>query len=119
MVCYYHPEKPAVGICKHCRRGLCNECAALADDSLACKDRHEEHVRGINLIEARGILQAKRMSSGYIRNAVFYGLAGAAFEVFGLLELNYLGLQAAFFLLLGSFLIYAAIANYLESRKFK
>ena len=71
MVCYYHPDRAAHGTCKHCGRGLCSECAALVDDTLACKDRHEEQVRGLNLITRRGILQAGRVGSGYARNAKF------------------------------------------------
>jgi hypothetical protein len=119
MNCYYHPDRPAIGLCKHCQRGLCAEDAALADDSLACKGRHEEQVRGLALMETRGILQARRMGAGYIRNAVFYGLVGILFGGFGWMQFRFLGLQAVFFMLIGVFLLYAATANYLESRKYK
>jgi hypothetical protein len=119
MVCYYHPDKPAVGICKHCPRGLCGDCAALVNDSLACKNRHEEPVRSLVLLTERGILQAKRVGSGYVRNAVFYFLVGVLFAGFGVLQYRFLGLQAVFFLLIGLFLLYAAVANYVESMKYK
>ena len=119
MVCYYHPERAAVGVCKHCGRGLCTECAALVDDTLACIDRHEEQVRSQNLMTARGILQAKRFGSGFLRNAVFYGLVGILFAGFGAVQYRFLGLQAIFFMLIGIFLLYAAIANLLEARKYK
>ena len=119
MVCYYHPERPAHGICKHCGRGLCAECSALVEDVLACKDRHEEQVRGLNLVEARGILQARRVGSGYARNAIFYGLVGLLFAGFGLMQYRFLGLQAVFFMLIGLFLLYAAVANFLEGRKYR
>jgi hypothetical protein len=119
MVCYYHPDKPAVGICKHCQRGLCSECTAIVNDTLACKDRHEDQVRGLILLEERGILQAKRVGSGYLRNAIFYFLVGALFTGFGLLQYRFLGLQAVFFMLIGIFLVYASVANYIESRKYK
>jgi hypothetical protein len=119
MVCYYHPDRPAVGICKHCQRGLCRDCAATVDDSLACANRHEEQVRGLLLMEERGILQARRMASSYLRNAIFYALVGALFTGFGLLQYRYLGLEAVFFMLIGLFLFYAAVTNYLESRKYK
>jgi hypothetical protein len=89
------------------------------DDCLACKDRHEQQVRGMNLITSRGILQAARTSSGYYRNAVFYGLVGALFAGFGALQYRFLGLQAVFFMLIGLFLLYAAAANYLEGRKYR
>lgn len=119
MVCYYHPERPAVGLCKHCGRGLCNECAALVDDSLACKSRHEDQVRGLNLVSECGILQARRITSGYVRNAVFYGLVGILFAAFGFSQYRFLGLEAIFFMLIGIFLLYASVANFLEGRKYR
>lgn len=117
MVCFYHPDKPAVGICKHCQRGLCSECAAVIEDVLACKDRHEDEVRALEQLTARSLSQSKRVASAYIRNAIFYGLVGLLFAGFGWMQLRFLGLQAVFFILIGVFLLYASIANYLESRK--
>ena len=119
MVCFYHPDRPALGICKHCGRGLCTECAAIVDDTLACENRHEEQVRGMNLITQRGILQARRVGAGYLRNAIFYGLVGVLFAGFGWMQYRFLGLQAIFFMLIGLFLLYAAVANFLEGRKYK
>jgi hypothetical protein len=119
MMCYYHPERAALGTCKHCGRGLCGECAALVEDTLACKDRHEEQVLGINLAARRTIMQARRLGSGYARNAIFYGLVGLLFVGFGWMQFRFLGLQALFFMLIGLFLLYAAAANLLEGRKYR
>jgi len=119
LVCYYHPDRSAVGLCKHCQRGLCSDCAALVDDSLACKDRHEPQVHALEQMTARNILQAQRVGSSYLRNAIFYGLVGALFAGFGIMQLRFLGWQAVFFLMIGIFLLYAAGANYFESRKYK
>ena len=71
------------------------------------------------LLEARGILQARRMGAGYVRNAIFYTLVGSLFAGFGWIQFRFLGLQAVFFMLIGVFLLYAAVANYWESRKYK
>lgn len=117
--CFYHPDRPAVGSCKHCQRGLCAECAALVEDVLACKDRHEGQVRAELQLTARSLFQSQRMGAAYLRNAIFYGLVGVLFTGFGWMQLRFLGLQAVFFILIGIFLLYAAIANYLESRKHK
>ena len=117
MNCFYHPNQPAVGVCKYCQRGLCSECATPVDDVLACKDRHEDEVHQLELLSARNLFQSRRVYSGYMRNAIFYGLVGVAFAGFGLWQLKWLGLQAALFIALGGFLLYAAIANYLEGRK--
>lgn len=119
MVCYYHPDKPAVGICKHCQRGLCVDCAAEVGDSLACKGRHEQQVRDLDGLFQRNILQSKRVGSVYSRNAVFYFLNGVAFIAFGIYEVRWAGLQGVFLLMIGLFLLYAAAANYIESRKYK
>ena len=119
MNCYYHPNQPAVGLCKHCQRGLCIECAVDVDGSLACKERHEEQVHALEALTARNLLQAGRLGSVYRRNAIFYSLVGILFAGFGLYQLPFAGLQAIFLLLIGFFLLYAAAANFLESRKYK
>jgi sulfite exporter TauE/SafE len=89
------------------------------DDVLACLNRHENEVRAIELLTARSLFQSRRAGYAYSRNAIFYGLVGVLFGGFGVLQLRFLGIQAAFFILIGLFLLYAAIANYLESRKLR
>ncbi len=119
MDCFYHPGTHAVGICKYCGRGVCVEDAAMIEDTLACRDRHEEKVRGFILMESRGILNARRMAAGFLRNAIFYGLVGFLFSGFGYYQIRWLGLQGLFLLLIGVFLLYAAAANYFEYRKYQ
>ena len=86
---------------------------------MACKGRHDDEVQQLGQLAARNLFQSKRVSSGYMRNAIFYGLVGVAFAGFGLWQLKWLGLQAALFVMLGVFLLYAAAANYFEGRKHK
>ncbi len=119
MNCYYHPDQSAVGVCKHCQRGLCSDCAALVDDVLACKNRHEAQVHELTLLAQKNILQSKRVGSDYVRNTIFYGSVGILFTAFGASQLKWLGLQAVVYLMIGLALLWAALANYLESRKYK
>ena len=119
MNCFYHPTQPAIGLCKHCQRGLCTECAAVIDDVLACNHRHEDDVHKQEQLTARNLFQSKRVASTYTRNAIFYGLVGALFAWFGIIQYRFIGLQAVFFILIGLFLLYAASANYFEGRKHK
>jgi sulfite exporter TauE/SafE len=119
MICFYHPDKPAVGTCKHCQRGLCSDCATLVGDSLACKDRHEGQVLALEEMTRQNILKSKRTRSDYVRNAVFYGIVGLLFTAFGVSQIQWLGLQAVVYAVIGLALLYAALANYLESRKYK
>ena len=41
MNCFDHPGVPAVGVCNHCMRGLCRECAVETEGLLACRGRCE------------------------------------------------------------------------------
>ncbi len=119
MVCYYHSDKPALGLCKYCQRGLCCDCAAVVDDCLACKNRHEEQVHALELLMQKNILQSKRVGSDYTRNTIFYGVVGILFAAFGASQLEFLGLQAVIYLMIGLALLWAAAANYIESRRYK
>ena len=119
MNCFYHPDNPAIGLCKYCQRGLCTECAAVVDDVLACTHRHEDEVHQLEQLAARNLFQSKRVGASYMRNAIFYGLVGVLFAGFGIMQYRFLGLQAVFFIMIGLFLLYAASANYFESRKHK
>ena len=93
MQCFYHPDQSALGTCKHCQRGLCADCLAIVEDSLACQDRHEEQVAGLNTLNPRNLLQAQGMGSNYRRNAVFYFLSGALFAGFGLYQFRFAGFE--------------------------
>jgi sulfite exporter TauE/SafE len=88
------------------------------DDSLACKDRHEEEVRALEEMTRQNILKSRRMRSDYLRNAIFYGVVGLLFTAFGVSQLRWLGLQAVVYAVIGLALLYAALANYLEGRKY-
>jgi hypothetical protein len=73
----------------------------------------------MEVLMQRNLLQSKRVGSDYIRNTIFYGVVGLLFSLFGLSQLRWLGLQAVVYLMIGLALLWAAGANYLESRKYK
>lgn len=86
MLCFNHPEKEAVGICKSCQRGLCAECATDLGHGLACKDKHEDQVNTLETI----INQSAKIYAvtPKTRNAapLLYGFMGSVFAGFGLLK---------------------------------
>lgn len=55
MKCFYHPSADAVGLCKHCQRGLCSACATERDGGLACRDRHEKDVDQVTALIRRNV----------------------------------------------------------------
>jgi sulfite exporter TauE/SafE len=88
------------------------------DNVLACKDRHEEQVRALEEMTRQNILKSKRTRSDYLRNTIFYGIVGLLFTAFGISQIQWLGLQAVVYAMIGLALLWAALANYLESRKY-
>ena len=53
MRCYYHHVRPAVGVCRACGRGVCEECAADLNRALACRGRCEEDAtRLVGLVDS-------------------------------------------------------------------
>jgi hypothetical protein len=80
---------------------------------------HEEKVGAMELLLQKNILQSKRVGSDYVRNTIFYGIVGILFTAFGFSQLRFLGLQALVYLMIGLALLWAGVANYLESRKYK
>jgi len=50
MNCFNHPSIPAIGMCKHCNKGLCADCASDLGHGLACRDKHEQEVEGIQVL---------------------------------------------------------------------
>jgi sulfite exporter TauE/SafE len=69
--------------------------------------------------QRRALQQSQRIRAGYLRNTILYGLVGALFAGFGLYQYRFLGLEAVFFMLIGLFLLYAAIGNLVEGRKYE
>jgi sulfite exporter TauE/SafE len=89
------------------------------DDVLACKNRHEEQVHALDEMTRQNILKSRRTRADYLRNTIFYGTVGLLFTAFGVSQIQWLGLQAVVYAVIGLALLWAAIANYLESRKYK
>lgn len=83
MKCYKHPEKDAVGQCKHCYKGICRECSTDLGYGLACKGDHEKDVEFLNaLIENNKKVYAQSPKSALLGN-LFYLLMGIVFIFFG------------------------------------
>lgn len=55
MNCYNHPDRPAVGTCKACGKGLCADCSSDLGHGLACRGVHELYVAGLTALIERNI----------------------------------------------------------------
>ena len=84
MRCFNHPDKDAVGICKHCNKGLCPDCLSDLGHGLACRDSHERDVENINtLISRNSQIQRMTPKTWYVIPA-FFAVIGFIFVGFAL-----------------------------------
>jgi ATP-dependent protease ClpP protease subunit len=73
MNCFNHPDKTAIGICKHCNKGLCNDCAVDLYNGLGCKGHCEIEVKEINeFIEFNKSRYKQIKKHGSINRVLFY-----------------------------------------------
>ncbi|MBN1907700.1 MAG: hypothetical protein JW927_21665 [Deltaproteobacteria bacterium] len=83
MNCFYPPDKPAIGLCKHCKKGLCIDCASDLEHGLAYKNKHEAEVENINMIISKNTKVYASASKNTLIAPIFYILAGLVFAGFG------------------------------------
>jgi hypothetical protein len=100
MNCFNHTGVPALGICKHCGKGICTDCLADLGFGIACKGKCEDRVMKTNkmvensLANYEGNQKAVLRARGTIlRSGLFNIVIGLVFVSFGLyttnLELKY------------------------------
>jgi hypothetical protein len=77
MKCFYHPVSEAVGLCKHCSRGVCKDCAAERVGGLACRNIHESEVDRTSALIDRNINLVSRGGSVNLLAALIYWGASA------------------------------------------
>ena len=119
MNCFYHPEKPAIALCKSCGRGLCLDCAADIGDGLACMSRCEERARIINrMIDTnKQILSAA--NTQLRRGMVFTIVTGLLFGAFGFyLGFDRGGLPGIIFIALGLAFLIRGVLSYTRGARY-
>src|SRR5450755_1852222 len=95
MKCFYHHDRDALGTCKACGKGLCDDCLEDFGKGLACRDRCEDHVRRLIALIDYNLRAAPAAASNLRANraiflavAVFVFIAGAFFTVLALTDLR-------------------------------
>lgn len=81
MNCFNHQEKSALGICKHCNKGICNDCLRDTGDGLACKGRCYDEVIRINQLIDHNKKIVSNNSSTRFSAGILYICMGAIFTL--------------------------------------
>ena len=83
MNCFNHQDVSAIGLCKSCNKGLCSECAIDLEHGLACKDKHEEQVKALDMIISKSTKIYSSASQNTLIAPIFYLFMGLVFAGFG------------------------------------
>jgi hypothetical protein len=109
MKCFYHPDADAVGLCKHCSRGVCRDCAAEREGGIACKDKHEDRVDQVSTLVDRNIRLISRGTPISLLAVVVY-LCAALFCGYLFFRETEQTLRFLF-MVMGAVMLVSAVAN--------
>jgi hypothetical protein len=120
MNCYYSLEKPAIGICKSCGRGISMEFATDVGNGLACKDHCEERVKTLNLIVDRNSAVLAVANKHLKGNMFFMVLLGLIFASLGVYSATHSksGVFGYAFVAMGVAFIVRGILSYARSARY-
>ncbi|MDX1444489.1 MAG: hypothetical protein R3270_12060, partial [Gammaproteobacteria bacterium] len=89
MNCYQHSHTPALGLCKHCQKAVCAECAIDTNGAgLACSAACENEVRDMQAIfdKSKIIYRIGRKPSALNSNVLTYLMVGSLFAGYGIYD---------------------------------
>lgn len=98
MNCFNHHDKPAIGFCKSCCKGLCADCVVPLLNGLACRNACEDRVDLINQIIDNNQKVISAANVQVRSSGLFILLLGAVFCLFGFLPLLISGNTGTLFL---------------------
>jgi hypothetical protein len=105
--CFYDANE-AVGICKNCGRGVCEDSGVTLGKSLACKGRCEDEVGTINDLFARNRTIYQKTAGIYWRYALIPALFAVLLLGYPLIRSDAFGPLTAFYAGLGFLMLVAA-----------
>jgi hypothetical protein len=114
MNCFYHPDRTAVGLCKHCSKALCPDCAADLEHGLACVNKHEEEVENLNMLISKNTKVQTAAPKNSLIAPIFYLFLGLVFAGFGLFSNG--GMTDLPFIMGAGFIVFAVVV-FIQNRK--
>ena len=82
--CFNHHESDALGVCKHCQKGICSKCVTLVDNSMSCKGACEKEVAAYNYMMNKANRVYKNMGVRWNPSIFINGILGFIFLGYGL-----------------------------------
>jgi len=119
MKCFNHLNEQAVGVCKHCQKGICENCCTLVDGSVSCRGACESEVESINYIMNKSKGVYKNLDKQWGPATVINGLGGILFFCFGLFTLKSGNMFSYFLLALGLIMFAGGVLSVVQAKRMK
>lgn len=116
--CFYDQQE-AVGICKNCGRGVCQDSSVTVGKSLACKGRCEGEITLVNDLMARSRKAYPRAAGIYARYAAVPAVLGVLSLGYAVFDQETLGSMTGFYFGLGVAMLLAAGLSLYNARRIK
>jgi len=119
MHCANHTKSVAIGICKHCNRGICSDCKIDAEGQLSCSENCSNEISALtqmmeNSKRMYGIgSHKKRITSGVL----IYTMFSIALLSWGIIESVNRGRIDYFGFVMATIFAIAAIINHLSAKR--
>ena len=114
MNCFYHSDRSAVGLCKHCSKALCTDCASDLEHGLACANKHEDEVNNLHMLISKNTKVYAAAPKSSLIAPSFYLFMGLVFAVFGFISKR--GMTDLLFIM-GVGFVFFAIVTFIQNRK--
>jgi hypothetical protein len=115
MRCYTHPDREAVGTCKHCFKGVCSSCAKDSQWGIVCSATCEDEVKAVRAIVERNRKMLPMAAKTHMRNAIWLFAMAAVFIGFALVQHE--GSFPIFLIALGLIMVLGGVLSILNSRR--
>jgi hypothetical protein len=117
MKCYNHNSVDALGTCKACSKGICNECLTDVGNGIACTSTCIDEVKEVNALVEKNKTAHQRASKINIKRGYFYAGIGLVFLIINL----QMGTDEEFILLIGLMIfllgVYSIYVGYKQKNK--
>lgn len=91
MKCFYHRDLDAIGMCKSCHKGVCENCAVEVGQSIACKNQCEEKASVIDAMISKSIVTIDAQKKNRMFMPAFFIVIGLVFVTIELVKKGHFG----------------------------
>jgi hypothetical protein len=121
MLCYNHPDRQAVALCKNCQKALCKGCATPEENGFSCSEKcHQEIIASNAMMNRAKIAYGLQQGKGPVPTTLLLLFSGGIiFLIWGMVDLSGGKSMGFFTLAIGIVFIVLGIISYVNLKNIK